>query len=146
MDAPARAEADPTVDRELGAQVYAANCSACHQANGSGLANVFPPLAGHAADLYLAEGGRTYLIDVLLYGLQGPITVNGTPYNGLMPAWAQLGDEQIAAVVNHAVAGFESSPPPEGFDAITPDEVAARRGQGLTGAQMLERREDLALE
>ena len=139
-------DADPTFDRALGAQVYAANCAACHQASGAGLPGVFPPLAGHGGDLYRAEGGiggRQYLIDVMLYGLQGAITVGGATYNGLMPAWAQLGDEQIAAVINHTVAGFDGVDAPDGFDAIRPEEVAASRGQGLTATQVLELRAQL---
>lgn len=140
----AQAPADPTFDRALGTQVYAANCAACHQLTGAGLPGVFPPLAGHSITLYQADGGRAYLIDVMLYGLQGQITVNGTNYNGLMPAWAHLSDEQIAAVINHSVAGLADAP--EGFDAIREAEVAAQRGQGLTAAQVLASRGALDLE
>ena len=147
-DAPvlAQADANPSYDTDLGATTYAANCVACHQATGLGLPSVFPPLAGHVADLYAADGGRTYLIDVLLYGLQGPSDVDGTAYNGLMPAWAQLSDDQIAAVINHGIAGFDGTAAPEGFDAIRPDEVAAQRGQGLTGPDVLELRGTLDLD
>jgi mono/diheme cytochrome c family protein/heme/copper-type cytochrome/quinol oxidase subunit 4 len=144
-DVLAQAPADPSFDRDLGTQVYAANCAACHQLNGAGLPGVFPRLAGHGADLYQADGGRDYLIEVMLYGLQGQIAVGGTNYNGLMPAWAHLGDEQMAAVINHTVAGFDDGAP-EGFDAIRAEEVAARRGEGLTAAQVLESRGALGLE
>ncbi len=143
----AQADADPSYDTELGASTYAANCSACHQPTGAGLPGVFPPVAGHAADLYAATdgiGGRAYLIDVLLYGLQGAIAVDGATYNGLMPGWQQLNDDQLAAVINHVVAGFDGAP--DGFDAIRADEVAAARGQGLTGAAVYELRGALGLE
>ena len=141
----AQAPADPNYDRDLGTQVYAANCAACHQLNGAGLPGVFPRLAGHAADLYRADGGRDYLIEVMLYGLQGQIAVGGTNYNGLMPAWAHLPDEQLAAVTNHIVAGFDDGAP-DGFDAFGAEEFAARRGEGLTAAQVLESRGALGLE
>ena len=126
---------------ELGAQVYAANCVACHQANGQGLAGVFPPLSGHAADVYAADGGREYLVDVLLYGLMGPIPVQGATHNGVMPAWSQLSDEQIAAVLNHVLASWDNAGRVEELpygaadvaarreDAKTPDQVYAARGQ-----------------
>ncbi|MFN2323216.1 MAG: cytochrome c, partial [Trueperaceae bacterium] len=148
-DAPvlAQAEADPTYDTELGASVYAANCSACHQPTGAGIPGAFPPVAGHSADLYAATGGiggRAYLIDVLLYGVQGAITVDGANYNGLMPAWQQLSDDQLAAVINHSIAGFDGAP--DGFDAIRADEVAAARGQGLGGGDVYELRGALGLE
>lgn len=89
-------------------------------------------------------GGRAYLIDVLLYGLQGAITVDGASYNGLMPGWQQLSDDQLAAVINHVVAGFDGAP--DGFDAIRADEVAAARGQGLNGGAVYELRGALGLE
>jgi mono/diheme cytochrome c family protein len=143
-DAPTLADvADPTFDRELGAQAYAQSCSGCHGPTGAGIPGVFPPLAGHALDLYQADGGRTYLIDVLLYGLQGPIEVDGQTYNGVMPAWQQLSDEQIAAIVNHAVVGFDTVDEPDDFDAIRPDEVAAERGKGLTPSDVHALRQDL---
>lgn len=141
--------ADPEFDQELGASVYASNCVGCHQATGAGIPGAFPPLAGHAADLYAADGGvggRQYLIDVMLYGLQGSILVDGATYNGLMPAWQQLNDEQIAAVVNYVVAGFPGQTAPEGFDAIRPEEVEAQRGLGLSAADVHALREDLVLE
>ena len=148
-DAPvaAQGEADPGYDAELGATTYAANCAGCHQATGAGIPGVFPPLAGHAADVYAATGGiggRAFLIDVLVYGLQGAITVDGASYNGLMPGWQQLNDAQIASVINHIVAGFDGAP--EGFDAIRADEVAAARGQGLNGGDVHELRGALGLE
>jgi mono/diheme cytochrome c family protein len=133
-------------DRELGSQTYGGMCAGCHQPTGAGIPGAFPPLAGHAADLYQAVGGiggRQYLIDVMLYGLQGAITVDGMTYNGLMPAWANLTDDQIAAVVNHVVVGFEGAAVPEGFEAIRAEEVAAARNQGLSGAQVLALRAEL---
>jgi mono/diheme cytochrome c family protein len=145
-DAVEATQADPTFDRELGAQVYTQNCSACHQATGQGIPGVFPPLANHALDLYAADGGRTYLIDVILYGLQGPIEVDGRTYTGLMPAFAQLNDEQVAAVINHSVVGFDAVDDPDDFDAITPDEVAAERGKGLAPLDVHAQRQELGLD
>jgi mono/diheme cytochrome c family protein len=40
-----------------GEKLYAAHCSACHQAAGQGLAGAFPPLAESS---YLADGGTGY--------------------------------------------------------------------------------------
>jgi mono/diheme cytochrome c family protein len=145
-DEPVMAEApDATFDRALGASVFAANCAGCHQATGGGIVGVFPPLAGHADDLYRADGG-TYLINVLLYGLQGPIVVAGTTYSGFMPAWAHLSDEQIAAVINHVIAGFDGIDTPDDFDAIRPADVAAERNKGLSPAAVHELRSRLRLE
>jgi mono/diheme cytochrome c family protein len=131
-------------DRGLGERTYAASCTGCHQATGAGIPGVFPPVAGHSADLYAAEGGREYLIQVLLYGVQGPITVAGTTYNGLMPGWASFSDQQVAAVINHIVAGFGETP--EGFTPIEAREVAAERSQSLPATEVHQRRAALNLD
>jgi len=123
------ADASGAVD---GAAVYAANCAACHGPAGAGIAGAFPPLAGHAADIAAIEGGRDYLIDAMLYGLMGPIEVDGVSYNGVMPAWGQLGDEQIAAVLDHIVSLDGPA-----ADPFTAEEVAAQRGRGLAAADVL---------
>lgn len=54
-----------------GAKLYQ-QCAGCHQANGQGIPGAFPPLAGHVAEILAKEGGRDYLILVLLYGLPAP--------------------------------------------------------------------------
>lgn len=136
-------------DEQLGATTFTTMCAACHQATGAGIPGVFPPLAGHAGDVYAATGGiggRTYLVDVLLYGLQGSISVDGLTYNGVMPGWQQLPDEQIAALINHVVAGFAGHDAPEGFAPVQASEVAAQRGQGLSSADVHTAREALGLE
>ncbi len=133
-------------DQELGESVFASNCASCHQANGQGIPGAFPPLAGHAPELIAAEGGRTFMIDALLYGLQGAIQVGGTGYNGVMPAWGFLGDDEIAAVINHTLHAWDNAQAlPDDFAPITADEIADERGQGLTGTDVHEIREGLDL-
>src|SRR5690606_32404100 len=122
-------------DREAGAQVYAANCVGCHQGAGQGIPGAFPPLAGHAAEVH-AAGGRDYLVQVLLYGLQGAIQVDGMTYNGFMPAWQQLSDDQIANVLNHVVA--ELGDEPADYAPYTAADVEAHRGDGLSPADVLQ--------
>ncbi len=130
--------------QDVGESAFEANCVACHQANGQGVPGAFPPLAGHVPELLEPEGGRTFLIDVLLYGLQGQINVAGQSYNGAMPAWQQLSDEQIAGVLTHiATAWGNEEDLPDGFEAFTAEEVAAQRDQGLSGSDVYEERQDL---
>ena len=137
--------ADPTFDTALGASTYA-SCVGCHQPTGAGIPGVFPPLVGHTVDLYAAEGGRTYLIEMMLHGLQGQIVVDGATYNGLMPGWQQLSDEAIAAVINHTLTEWGNADLIDDFDAIRASEVEAARGQGLTPAAIYERRSALGLD
>jgi cytochrome c oxidase subunit II len=70
-----------------GEKVYAANCAACHQANGKG-AGPIKPVDGSAVVL---DADKNKQILVLLNGQN----------NGAMPAWKQLSDTEIAAVITY---------------------------------------------
>lgn len=98
-----------------GGQIYAANCQACHQANGQGLPGVFPPLAGSQ----WVTGEPSALTQILLHGLTGPIEVLGITYNGTMPAFGkQLSDEEIAAVATHIRSRWSNSASPVDAAAV----------------------------
>ncbi len=86
---------------EQGARVYSSICVTCHQAQGQGLPNTFPPLAG--SDFLMADKDRS--IRVLLEGLRGEITVNGNKFRSEMPK-LPLGDEQIAGVLSYVRSAF----------------------------------------
>jgi nitrite reductase (NO-forming) len=92
-----------TKDEQIaqGKNVFEANCLACHQANGEGIPNAFPPLA--KSDFLNADHNRA--IDVLLHGRSGPITVNGKNFDGVMPAIG-LNNEQIANVLTYVLNSF----------------------------------------
>lgn len=140
--------AEPDVDwREQGARVYQAQCSGCHQANGQGIPGAFPPLANHVPDILAAEGGREYLVLVTLYGLQGEIFVEGQGYDGVMPAFEQLSDEDVAAVLNSIAHQWDNEAGlPEGFEPYSPDFISDLREERLTPAEVLEQRRGLELE
>jgi len=89
---------------ERGKGVYAANCAACHQANGQGIPKAFPPLV--RSDYLNADKIRA--IRTVTGGLQGPVTVNGETYNGVMPAWT-LSDEDVAAVLSYIYGSWGNS-------------------------------------
>ncbi len=102
---------------ELGAAVFANNCQACHQADGQGVPDAFPPLA--KSD-YL-NGDKIRAIKTVTGGLQTKLTVNGRDFNGVMPAWS-LSDEDIANVLTYVYSTWGNS----GLE-VTPDEVKAYR-------------------
>lgn len=129
-------------DEAMGQQAFTSTCAACHQATGQGIPGAFPPLAGHAAEVYQA-GGREYLIQVVLYGLQGAITVNGTTYNGVMPPWPNLSDDQVANSLNYVLTAWGDAP--ADFTPFRGAEVAALRGAGLSGADVHAARAELGL-
>jgi len=141
----ATAAAQGTIDPGQGETVYN-NCLGCHQQNGQGVPAAFPPVAGHVPDLVAAEGGRDYLVKVVLYGLQGEVEIAGQMYNSVMPAWAQLSDEQIADLLNYLLTAWDNvALLPEDAVGFTADEVAAQRDQDLSAADILELRQGLVL-
>ena len=84
------------IQMEKGQRVYLQNCSMCHQAQGEGIPSVFPPLA--KSDFLVQDKARA--IGLVLNGLSGPITVNGSKYDGVMPP-VILNDEQVANVLTY---------------------------------------------
>ena len=122
-----------------------AQCQGCHQPTGAGIPGVFPPLAGYVPEILGAKGGRGYLIQSLLYGFQGQITVKGAKYQGGMPAYAHLKDKDIAALLNHISTQWGNKFP-AGQKAFTAEEVKAQRAKTMTAAQVLEARNKLGLK
>jgi nitrite reductase (NO-forming) len=83
---------------EKGKQVYMGLCFACHQADGKGLPNTFPPLDG--SDYMIADRDRA--VRIVLKGLTGPVTVSGKKFESIMPPQeAVLTDAQIADVLTY---------------------------------------------
>jgi len=109
---------------DLGKSTYARVCAACHQAAGQGMSGVFPPLA--KSD-YLADATGDKLIGHVLHGLQGPITVNGTSYNGAMPPMSFLSDAEIAGVLTYIGGEWGNQRKP-----VEPEDVAAVRTQSAS--------------
>ena len=99
------------------------HCATCHQADGKGLPNIYPPLA--KSD-WLEDDER--LIKIILKGLWGPITVNGQafdPSKGVppMPGFGgMLNDAETAAVLNFTRLSFGNN-----GKLITPAQVAKVR-------------------
>jgi mono/diheme cytochrome c family protein len=107
-----------TVD---GAAIFSARCAACHQATGQGVPGVFPPLAGSE----WAQGRESLAASIVLHGVQGPITVKGTKYDGAMPAFKdQLDDASIAAVLTYVRGEWGNR-----ASAIAQETVAQARAQ-----------------
>ncbi len=123
--APAAAPGEKTQDERMthGAKVYAGNCVACHQAEGQGMAGVFPPLAG--SDFLMAD--RTRAINVVLHGLEGPVTVNGKTYTSVMPALG-LSDDDVASVLTYIRNSWGNK-----GDLVQASEVAKVRAAGQGG-------------
>ena len=103
---------------DAGRVLYNGTCSVCHQQNGEGLAGVFPPLA--ESDYLMADSRRA--IEIVLNGLSGPVTVNGAPFNSVMPPMSQLNDDEIANILTFALNSWGNED-----GEIGPADVAAVR-------------------
>lgn len=130
----AKGPPDPMV---VGKRLFTANCVACHQATGQGVAGQFPTLVDSEWVLGGDWHGDNHLVKILLHGLQGPIQVKGDTYNGAMPPWKQLKDDQIAMILTYIRNEWGNSAPP-----ITAEQVAkvreetADRTEPYTQAQL----------
>lgn len=115
-----------------GEKIYSSRCAACHQANGQGIAGMFPPLVDGAAfnagaemtkpladrgfwkDGKIVMGSKEHHLDILMHG------INGTAMQAL---GMQLSDLDVAAVVTYERNNWGNKT----GDTIQPAEVAALR-------------------
>jgi hypothetical protein len=87
-----------------GGILYNTYCATCHQRDGKGDGNRFPPLVN--SDWVKGDSDR--LIGIVLNGLQGEIIVNGKSYNGLMPKNDHLDDHAIASILTYIRKRFNN--------------------------------------
>jgi len=92
-----------------GEKVYAANCAACHQANGKG-AGAIKAVDGSSIVL---DADKSKQIAVMLNGQN----------NGAMPAWKQMSDTEIAAVITYTKNNWSNKT----GQIVQPAEVLAAR-------------------
>ncbi len=93
-----------------GNEKYKSLCSSCHQISGNGVEGVFPPLVGWANRLASTKEGREYLIQVVSFGLNEEIEVNGVSYIGYMPPNPQLTNLEIANLLNYILKDLSKDP------------------------------------
>lgn len=107
-----------------GKNVYGTYCAACHQTGGGGSPGQFPPLAN--SDWVIAEGPNR-IIRIALYGVAGPITVSGQPFNSQMPPFGSptMSDDQVAQVVSYIRNSKDWGHPEVGI--VTAEQVTAIR-------------------
>jgi nitrite reductase (NO-forming) len=101
-----------------GRTLFQGTCSTCHQPDGKGIPNVFPPLA--QSDFLKADPKRA--IGIALNGFTGPIVVNGMNFNSVMPPMRQLNDDEIASILTFVLSEWGN---PGGV--IAPEQVAEIR-------------------
>jgi mono/diheme cytochrome c family protein len=116
-DQKAVAADDPQM--KAGQAIYRDQCSACHQLDGKGVANLFPALANSSQ---MRSDDPATVIRLILQGARS-VATKGEPTGPGMPSFAwQLTDAQVAAVVTYIRNSWGSAAP-----AVSPDVVENSR-------------------
>jgi len=102
---------------ELGQNLYNKHCVSCHQIDGQGASGRFPSLSSD-----WVNGDKKELIKIILQGIEGDIEVNGEIYNGIMPQYNFLTDDQIADLLTYIRKSFGNK-----SSSISMDEVEVIR-------------------
>lgn len=102
-----------TASKERGKELYLGYCVTCHMDQGQGIEGVFPPLA--QSDYLMADKERS--IQIVKYGQDGEVVVNGVTYNGVMVSMG-LSDDEVADVLNYVRNSWGNS-----GEIVTTDEV-----------------------
>jgi nitrite reductase (NO-forming) len=100
-----------------GEALYEQKCATCHLTNGEGVQDLYPPL--QSSDFLRNDKSR--IINVLLQGISGKITVNGITYNGVMHPVPGT-DKELSDLLNYIYARFGNSE-----YEFTPEEIAVFR-------------------
>lgn len=116
-----------------GAALFASSCQTCHAADGNGIKSLAPPLNKSE----WVTGNKEKLISIVLYGLTGPVKINGYVYEAPeisadMPGIAhseEISDEDVAQVLSFIRGSWQND-----GSKISRDEVTKVR-QRLKGRQ-----------
>jgi len=104
---------------KAGKELYGRTCLACHQSEGQGIPNAFPPLA--KSDFLNANPERA--INAVLHGLSGEVTVNGKKFNNVMTS-QNLTDNEVASVLTYVYDSWGNNK-----TVVTPAMVKTLRGK-----------------
>ncbi len=116
---------------DQGEAVWVCHCRSCH--------GRLP----HVPELFLAEEGRSYLMAFVLFGYRGTVLIDGQRQALDHPAFGDLSDAQIAAVLNHAlVRSDDAGVLPEEPNFYTSEAIATVRERALDPQAVAEQRPD----
>jgi mono/diheme cytochrome c family protein len=104
-----------------GQKIYNQYCLTCHQADGSGVPGLNPPLIQTTFVL----GDKTKIITILLNGFSESVEINGDTYSNVMPALSILKDQEIADVLTFVRNNFTNK-----ASQVTAAEVKKIRASG----------------
>ena len=120
----------PVPGLQKGLVIYRSVCAGCHGPDGEGIQYLAPPLK---ESQYVA-GPTSTLGMIILYGLSGPIKINGQQYefNGAMPNFGNnYTDEEIAGIIDYLRNAFVSADPKlsYGRKSVKAEEIKSLRNK-----------------
>lgn len=101
-----------------GGKLYSTYCASCHQRDGKGDGQRFPPLAGSD----WVTGDKQRLVRTVVHGLSGPVSIGGVTYNNVMPGFSFLRDQDLSELLTHIRSQFGNQ-----ASSVTKEEVAKYR-------------------
>jgi len=104
---------------DSGKAVYIANCQSCHQPDGMGILNRYPPLNGKAI-----AGEKGKLIEILIAAHASPGEQEGKVSSYVMPANPSMNNQDIADVLTYIRNSFGNK-----ASAVKPGEVKEERNK-----------------
>jgi mono/diheme cytochrome c family protein len=92
---------------DRGKNIYQLYCLVCHQADGSGVGTLNPPLVKE-----WVTGEKSKLVQMIIKGSVGKVTIDGDTFSNTMPAQPNFTDQQVADVLTYIRNnfGFKASP------------------------------------
>jgi hypothetical protein len=124
-----RAEPEDWAWQVPGGSFYAGSCRGCHVR------------LTHVPELFAADGGRPYLIDLLLFGFEGEAPIDGSLERFDHPPFADRSDDDVAAVLNHLLVSWGNEDDlPDDAEFYRPEEVEDARERELTPTEVAELR------
>ncbi|TKC57547.1 dehydrogenase [Pedobacter hiemivivus] len=117
---------DPLLQAKLypkGAALFAFSCQTCHAADGNGVNALAPPLNKSE----WVTGNKEKLISIVLYGLTGPVKINGHVYespeiSGDMPGIAhseEISDDDVAQVLSFIRGSWQNNAGKVSIDEVS---------------------------
>lgn len=111
---------EPVEGSEQGAEIFQSDCSGCHEQ------------LTHVPELVAAEDGRSYLAAFMVFGYEGEIVLEGESEDLTHPPFGELGDDELAAVMNHMLVSWGNEDRlPADLEPFRPEEVERIRDEGL---------------
>lgn len=107
--------------------MYTINCANCHQADGTGMANLYPPLLNS-----VSLKNKSLLSCIIKYGMKDTIQVGGKHFSRPMPPNPKLSDLEIAEIMTFIRVKWAKDSVYTHIDFVTGSLAACQKNQGPT--------------